>query len=252
MDDITKVKVQIERLLKSSLGFEPERVSGGAADYQRLAPEWLERLKGISSLDAQAFHNDYSVVLKINYIREAIFRLCSLECAAGAPAERCRKWFQCLAVIDSHKLLEEMYPVNSEEAVSFFALARDFSLERYQGWPEKADYDGVSSSILYELMTGKIQDFHNVDAGFDDVHWLRLYEAIKARGVKNVQRASMELADYWYHDYEINEVPINDLARYPCFEPDCNAVLAIALYREKIPVIFNEEKYRRFYLAALL
>jgi len=252
MDNITNIKEQILQLIQVPPVFGAERIAGGTADYARLAPDWLASLSGIDRLEAAAWQRDNSFVLKIKYLRQAIFRLSSLECAAGAPAERCRMWFRCLASILSQKLIGENYPIDSEEAVTFFALARDFSLERYQDWPEKSDFEGVSSRILYGLMTGYPVVLPEENPAYDDEYWLQLYQAITQKNGTKVKAACMALADYWLHDYEVNEVPVYDQEQFPCFEPDCNAILAIALYREQIPVVFEEEKYRRFYLASLL
>ncbi|MDU2065339.1 MAG: hypothetical protein E6713_10920 [Sporomusaceae bacterium] len=252
MENTNYIKEKILQLIQTPPVFGEERIPGGLADYERLAPEWLSSLSGIDQLEADAWHRNDAFVLKIKYLREAIFRLGSLECAAGASAERCRLWFACLALLLSQKLVGENYPIDSEETVTFFALTRDFSLEHYRDWPEKSDYEGVASRILYGLMTGYPVVLPTENPAYDDRHWLQLYRAIMQKNATDLKQACMALADYWLHDYAVNEVPVFDQEQFPCFEADCNAILAIALYREQISVVFEEEKYRQFYLAALL
>ena len=252
MDNIVRIKNQILQLLQTPPEWRSERIAGGAADYERLAPTWLDNLSGIDKLPDTAWNYDYSFASKITYLREAVFRLGSLECAAGAEPKRCRQWFRCLSGIVAQRMTGELYPIDSEQAVTFSALARDFALDRYKEWPLKSDHAGISSRILYGLMTGYPVVLPEEKPAYDDRHWLQLYQAITQKNGAAVKAACVALADYWFHDYEVNEVPIYDPERFPCFEPDCNAILAIALYREQIPIVFEEEKYRRFYLAALL
>lgn len=252
MDNITHIKEQILQLIQTPPVLGAERIAGGAADYEWLAPTWLGYLSGIDKLQDTSWNNNYSFALKITYLREAIFRISSLECAAGAAPERCRQWFRCLAVIVAQRMKGEMYPIDTEEAVTFSALARDFTKDRYKDWPAVSDHGGISSQILYGLMTGYLVVLPEEKPTYDDQHWIKLYQAIIQKNGTEVKAACMALADYWLHDYEVNEIPVYDQERFPCFEPDCNAILAIALYREQIAVVFEEEKYRRFYLAALL
>lgn len=252
MDNIACIKEQILQLIQTPPELGAERIAGGAADYERLAPTWLGYLSGIDKLQDTAWNYDYSFALKITYLREAVFRLSSLECAAGAAPERCRQWFRCLAGIVAQQMTGELYPIDSEQAVTFSALAKDFDQDRYKEWPAKSDHAGISSRILYGLMTGYPVVLPEEKPAYDDRHWLQLYQAITQKNGAEVKAACMGLADYWLHDYEVNEIPVYDQEQYPCFEADCNAILAIALYREQISVIFEEDRYRRFYLAALL
>lgn len=253
MTSITDVKAaaeQMQQLIQSPFDWGTERIPGAATDYARLSPEWMNRLFGISSL-ADGKQNDRELVQSIKFYSEALFRLISLEVAAGAAAERCCKLFYYLAVFASYIPKGNVYSVHSDHAVSFFALARNYTAEYYTGWPPESDYKNESSRVLYALVTGNAVDF-TTPLYHDDRLWARLYQAIRMHDREEITAACKDLADYWYSDYEANDVPDYDPEHFPCFEPDCNAIVALVLHREKIPVVFEEEKYRRFYLAALL
>lgn len=248
--DIAKAAEEIQRLIQCPPHFCNERIAGAAKDYKRLSTEWLDRLAGIGRLGDTAL-DDYGFVSAIQFYWEALFRLSSLECAAGTAPDRCRRLFRYMALLASYMPNGKIYPVHSDHASSFFALAQDYAKERYAAWPAESNYKNESSRVLYALMTGNPVEF-NTALLHDDPYWVSLYHGIQQHNPDEVKAACMSLADYWYHDYAVNEVPSYDPERFPCFEPDCNAILAIALYREQIPIVFEEEKYRRFYLAALL
>lgn len=61
----------------------------------------------------------------------------------------------------------------------------------------------------------------------------------------------MDFARYFWNVCEAAETPVYAPEDYPCFEPDYNAVLAIAVNRENMEISFDEEAYERFYIGAL-
>lgn len=67
-----------------------------------------------------------------------------------------------------------------------------------------------------------------------------------------VKENCIAIAEGWFKEYEQCETPIYDPEKYPCYEPECNAILSIALHREKMNINFEEKKYRDFYLAILM
>ena len=68
---------------------------------------------------------------------------------------------------------------------------------------------------------------------------------------ERVKKACQNFADYFWNNCEANEIPIYAPEDYPCFEPDYNAALAIAVNREHMKIDFQKEAYDRFYIGAL-
>lgn len=245
------VKEQIFNLTEQVPQFGEERVAGAMADYHRLSVQCREHLRTIDKLEDVRI-NPYVSPYSNDGYRKAILRLMSWECAAGASAQRCHEWFSCLARLAVRIPVGETAPFDVADALICFALAGDFSVNWYASWPQQPGKEATSTDLLYALMLGRQTNTPEQDLRYHDMpHWHRLYTAISNYNHEEVAAAAMALADYWYTDYQVNELPMYDPENYPCFEPDCNAIMAVALHREKIPVSFPE-KYERFYIAAFL
>jgi len=81
----------------------------------------------------------------------------------------------------------EMCPVDSEQAVIFSALAKDFAQDHYKEWPLISDHAGIASQILYGLMTGYPVVLPEEKPAYDDQHWLQLYQAITQKTVPRLR-----------------------------------------------------------------
>ncbi|WP_160689018.1 hypothetical protein [Clostridium sp. C2-6-12] len=237
------IKINILQLLEYSFCFGKERISGAMEDYKRLSTSHIALLDGFSRSANDKFRS--------HYYREAVFKLSSLELAAGAPKFRCQTWFSILAKIDSCIFEGEKERNNPQEAIINFALARDFNKDRYENWPKPYE-SNVPATILYKLMTGKEVSLPEKSILHDNAYWLNLYQAITVQDEKKVKENCIAIAEGWFKEYEECETPIYDPENFPCYEPDCNAILSIALHREKMNIYFDEKKYRDFYIAALM
>jgi hypothetical protein len=237
------IKIIIAQLTDAPLNFEKERIIGAMKDYLRLSSTHMEMLKRFSRSTDKEFFSPYH--------REAVFRLSALELAAGASKIRCQGWFSILAKMDSCIFEGEKGPNNPQDAVINFALARDFSKDRYENW-QKPYESNIPATVLYKLMTGKEAYLPEKSSLHDDTYWLNLYNAIIMRDEKKVKENCIAIAEGWFKEYESSETPIYDPEKFPCYEPECNAVLSIALHKENMKIEFEDKKYRDFYIAALM
>jgi len=242
---LSETQDQVLQLLQAEPVFGTERIKGALADYQRLAAPVQKTLGTIKALREDLKEHS-------TFYRKALLQLVSLECAAGAEVDRCRAWFTCLAELACRPLPGTGQPIDPVEAVTYFALAANFATEIYTTWPEDLETQQTSERVLYHLMTGKPIPLPETDPFFDGPHWLRLYRAIMTHTLDEAQTASIGLADWWLREYRVSEVPVYDPEEYPCFEPVCNAVLAVALLRERMPIAFVEASHKQFYIAALM
>lgn len=243
MSTLAQLHSQIAALLHSPLVFGDERVPEGRAEYQRLAPDaqgGVESFQSLGQLDKRQ-NSAYC---------EKLLHLASLECAAGAGAARCRAWFGTIAQVASLPL--GAAPAAPAEAALYFALADDFDSARYADWPEEIDTQATASRVIYRLMSGKPLEIEAQPLIGDGQLWLRGYRAAQQRSRPEAQATCAALANWWLHDYEATETPRYNLERYPCFEPDCNALCAILMRRERLPLRFAHKHHRDFYMAALL
>lgn len=228
--------------------FGKEHFKGAAADYNRLAPDLLASLAPVKTIkdDSEFISSKY---VSYSY-RENLLKLVSQECAAGASARRCRQWFKCMALLAAQVPGWTKEPVCDREGVIYFALSQDFCAERYRDWPDEPRTRETSIWVLYALMTQK-ELLHEGKMYHDDRHWLKLYEAIKNKDETAAKAAYIALADYWLKEYEAND-QMQYEPGFPSFEPDCSAILAIGLFREKFSIQFEEERHRLFYHAVLI
>lgn len=237
------IKIMITQLLESTSSFGEERLAGAMEDYLRLSPPNIGMLNSFAKSNDKEFFSRYH--------RDAVFRLSALELAAGALKVHCQGWFVVLAKMDSCIFKDEKEPNNPQEAIINFALARDFSKDRYEKWPKP--YEGnIPATVLYKLMTGNEAYLPQKSNLHDNTYWLNLYDAIIMKDEKKLKESCIDIAEFWFREYEASETPIYDSEKFPCYEPECNAILSIALHREKMNIDFADKKYRDFYIAALM
>lgn len=245
MPDISTVQEKIYELLQEVPVFDMERVPDSRTNYNYLLPTVYDNVSKFQSI------REFDDGCNKKY-RNALLQLVSLECAMGASATRCRNWFRCLAEIACFPLKKNGQIADYLDTVIYFALAGDFTIARYDGWPQDIDTEQTSARVLYRLMTGIPIALPEDDPFFDGTYWLHIFNTVVNHDEQNAQLASEALADWWLHDYEVTETPIYDLSEYPCFEPDCNALLCVLMQREHFQIKFKEDRYKRFYLAALM
>ncbi|MDJ1471063.1 hypothetical protein [Xanthocytophaga flava] len=228
---INEINNQIDMLLQTQPVLTCQRVKKGKYFYRELAA---------------AFRKEVSI-----HRLDSLLQLVSLECAAGASASRCREWFACMGALAAQPKEGSLLPEQPVEAVIYFALAGIFDQTLYEHWPDDIPSLQTADRVIYALMTGKPVSIEESNL-YDSPYWLELYKAIRSQSVSATQKAVLQLADYWVHEYKQTDTLDFEPYRYPCFEPDCNAVLTLILYRERMRIELPAEKYKRFYVAALL
>ncbi|MDJ1505313.1 hypothetical protein [Xanthocytophaga agilis] len=228
---INEISHQIDMLLQTEPVLTRQRVKKGKYFYRELAAAFREEVS-IHRLDS-------------------LLQLVSLECAAGASASRCRQWFACMGALAAQPQEGSLLPSQPVEAVIYFALAGIFEQTLYEPWPADIPTLQTADRVIYALMTGKLVSIEESNL-HDSPYWLGLYKAIRNQSVSDTQKAILQLADSWLHEYKQTDTLDFDPYRYPFFEPDCNAALALLLYRERMRIELPTEKYKRFYVAALL
>ena len=246
MASLQEIKSKVAALLRQPTEFGAERIPGATDDYVRISGrvrsslEWMN----LRTDESQQHNKDYRLLL---------LELVSLECAAGADAQRCRAIFSCIAEVSRLSLPGSNLPADPSDAMTYAALAGEFSKDHYDAWPNDIPSLQTSERVLYMLMTGK-QLSLPIDARlFDDRHWIELYDAFMRNDAEGVRAALISLADWWLSEYEDTEMPIYAPDKYPSFfEPDPNAALAIANLREGMNIDFDREEHKMFYLAARL
>lgn len=242
---IQEIKSHVSTMLKQSPPFGTERFPGAANDYIQISPNIISAIMTMNAqTDESQEHN--------NSYRLYILKLVSLECAAGASAQRCRAWFQCLAELASCSLSDSFAPIDPVEAVTYFALAGNFSKAMYDKWPDDLDTKQIPDRIIYMMMTGKQLDISASAKLYDNQYWLNLYDSINHKDEAGAQAAFISIAEWWLSEYRDSEVPFYDPQSYPYFEPIPNAALALAKLRESMNIGFDSEEQRQFYVAALI
>ncbi|MDJ1492953.1 hypothetical protein QNI19_08420 [Cytophagaceae bacterium DM2B3-1] len=228
---ISEISNQIDMLLQTHPVLAHQRVKKGKYFYRELAA---------------AFRKEVSI-----HRLDSLLQLVSLECAAGASASRCREWFACMGALAAQPKEGSLLPSQPVEAVIYFALAGIFDQTLYKYWPEDIFTLQTAARVMYALTTGKPVSIEESNL-HDSPYWLGLYKTIRNQSVSDTQKAVLQLADHWLHEYKQTDTLDFDPYRYPCFEPDCNAALAFILYQERMQIELPTEKYKRFYVAALL
>lgn len=233
----------LRQLVAAEPALGPERVPGGAGEYARLAPAprtSVAYMAGSPPHEWPAHYHTY---------RRALVQMASLECAAGAPVERCLSWFRCIADLAGAPGADGQ-PVNAAEAVVYTALARRFGdAARVPGGVPEGQ---MAERVLHALLTGAPLPPPQDPALFDNAHWAGLGRALRSGDRDAAQRAFIAIADWWISEYEDSGVPRFDLSEYPVFEPAPNAALAFANHSRGLGISFTDPGHRLFYVAALM
>ncbi len=245
MAGMQEIKSKVAALLRQPTEFGAERIRGAADNYARLSGpvrsslEWMN----LRTDESEQHIKDYRLTLR---------ELVSLECAAGADAQRCRAIFSCIAELGRLSLAGSNLPIDPSRAVIYAALAGDFSKDHYDAWPNDIPSLVTSERVIYMLMTGKQLSLPTDAQFFDNRHWRELYDAFTRNDAEGVRAALISIANWWLSEYEDAERPVYDPERYPLFESDANAALAIANLREGMNIDFDLEEHKLFYIAARL
>jgi hypothetical protein len=223
-----------------------ERVPGGAAAWDALAPEIRGRLAAMASEPPDRWHRFGKPFLA------DLLMMVSLDCAAGISGDRCGIWFDCMADIAAASRPDGNL-VDPVSATVYSSLARDFARDT-SGWPSRPSTMQVADRVFYGLFTRRrIEPVDEKAAAlFDNRHWLSLGHAIETGDAPAAMAAFDAVAAAWLSDYRHAGEPRFDLAAFPCFEPLPNAALALAKFRDRLPIRLANEEHRLFYLAALL
>lgn len=126
-----------------------------------------------------------------------------------------------------------------------------FSKEHYLSWSQKAESQSIHDVVLYALMTENPLIIEQRNLYYDDPIWLDYYEGMLTNDSERVKNACKNFAEYFWNDCKVNELPTYAPESYPCFEPDYNAALTIALEKKQMKIVFEEKVYERFYIGAL-
>lgn len=245
MDTYEKIKQNIASLLKEAPSFCLERLPRAFQDYQRLSPNLILSIRSLTvSSEVSKTHNrDY---------RNAILQLVSIEAAAGASVRRCRSWFCCLAALSAWIPPNSVQAVNITEAATWTALAGKFEANLFADWPDTPCIEATSSRTVYRLLTGKTIDFALERNLFDNSLWEDLCFTIESKETNLAKNSFSLIADWWLSEYEDSETLAYDPLNFSTFEPEPNAALLISLVRDRMPINFDKDVYKKFYYIALM
>ena len=238
-----ETKRTVASLLAEEPRFEAERLPSAAIDHSRLMPTILSEIGSFTRSPEESLrHNqDYRIALS---------RAVSMECAGGAPVERCRIWFRCLASLAAWTPPNATHAASIGESAVWAALAGWFDASPPTGWPEDPNTKATPERVVYRLLTRKAIEACSPPTLFDDKIWEELCSDIETRQDASAARSFRALAAWWLKEYKASETLPYEPERFSTFEPAPNAALAIALVRDGMQIGFQRAKHERFYYVA--
>jgi len=238
-----ETKQAVTLLISELPRLETERIPSAASDWARLMPGILLQVHALTlSPEESHSHNQ-------NY-RTALLRAASIDCAGGAPVERCRSWFRCLASLAAWTPSTSAQMANLGEATIWAALAGWFDAAPPSGWPEDPKTNATSDRIIYRLLTRRPVETNSPRELFENREWEDLCTAMESSQADAAARCFRSLAAWWIKEYRASETSAYDPDNFSTFEPAPNAALAIALVRDHMDIRFHKEAHERFYYVA--
>ncbi len=251
LEQVTRLKEGIKALENHWHCLTEERLPGAKLDFLTLYPKHMEYLTDVYRWEEKFWSYDYQLFLALEQVKNHAILLATLACGAGAEQADCREWYLLISEICSFQRKEEKLPFHTSEYIIYLALSGEYSQKKFRQWPSVPDSQAARDLILYALMTGKPLKIDRSRVLYDDGIWLRFYDALAAGDSNGVKAACIDFARYFWQQCEATGTPVYAPEDYPCFEPDYNAALAIALYRDGMDISFESEQYERFYIGAL-
>jgi hypothetical protein len=237
-------KAVVAALLAETPVLGPERLPSAARDFERLMPAIRAGVAASAcSPEESRRHN--------REFRAALLQIVSLESAAGASIQRCRRWFRCLRALSAWRPVDADAPISSSDAAIWWSLDAGFREPPPADWPETADAEGAEEQAIYSLVTGNRPRFRPRDL-HDDVLWKRLHVAIEQGHSSVAAQLFASIADWWLEEYAATDTAPYDPEHHATFEPGPNAALALALLRERLEIPVLAAKHQRFYYVALM
>ena len=251
LEQVNRLKECIKALENHWHGLTEERLPGAKLDFLTLYPKHMEYLTDVYRWEEKFWNYDYQLFPALERIKNHAILLATLACGAGAEKADCKEWYLLIAEICSFQKKAENLPFNQAEYIIYRALAGEYSTEKFQHWPSAPNSQAIPDLVLYALMTGNPLTPDRDRDLYDNAIWVRFYDALSAGDTVGVKAACMEFAEYFWRQCEASETPLYAPEEYPCFEPEYNAALTIALRRVGMEISFDEEAYKIFYIGAL-
>lgn len=245
MISYSEVKGQATSLLSTDPPLGPERLPSAAADYRRLIGSAASEVRSFAASpeETRGHNRDFRVALS---------RIASIECAAGAPVQRCRTWFHCLSSLAAWRPPDSSKPLSVTDASIWAALAGNFADQAFRSWPTEPDAEATPDRVVYRLMTGHKVEMPLSRGLFDNALWEDLGTALETHDARTASRTFRAIAKSWLEDYEASETSPYDPQNFSTFEPAPNAALAIAMKREHMQIHLRRVQYENFYYVALM